>query len=90
MCAENLFCVRMIDNFEKLKSEGEDMRAEENAWIIYNFFVAPASAFEESTLTLDRKNLMKQLAQPKTGMFQKVRNSSYTVLKANFELFEKS
>jgi hypothetical protein len=89
-CAENLLCVRMIDNFEKLKSEGEDMRAEENAWIVYKYFVAPESAFEVSTLALDRKNLMKQLAQPRTGIFQKVRNSSYTVLKANFELFENS
>jgi hypothetical protein len=89
-CSENLLCVRMIDNFEKLKTAGEDKRAEENAWIIYKYFVAPGSAFEVSTLALDRKNLMKQLAQPRGGMFQKVRHSSYTVLRANFELFENS
>jgi hypothetical protein len=90
MCAENLLCVRMIDDFEKRKTNGEDKEAEEGAWTVYKYFIAPGSAFEVSILALDRKNLMKQLAQPKTGMFQKVRNSSYTVLKANFELFQNS
>jgi hypothetical protein len=52
--------------------------------------VAPGSAYEVSTLYLDRKNLMQELAVPRTGMFNKVRYSAYDILKINFDLFSKS
>jgi hypothetical protein len=90
VCSENLICVRMIDYFEELKSAKNDKDADGQAWIIYQYFVAPGSAFEVSTLYLDRKNLMQQLASPRKGMFAKVRNSAYYVLKTNFELFTTS
>jgi hypothetical protein len=90
VCSENLMCVRLIDYFEELKSARDDKEADEQAWIIYQYFVAPGSAYEVSTLYLDRQNLMQELAVPKSGMFSRVRQSAYDILKINFELFSKS
>jgi hypothetical protein len=89
-CSENLICVRMIDYFEELKSKKDDLEADEFAWTIYQYFVAPGSCFEVCTMYSDRKNVMEALAVPRKGMFSKVRTSAYDVLKTNFSFFEKS
>jgi hypothetical protein len=89
-CSENLICVRMIDYYEELKSAKEDRMADEFAWTIYQYFVAPGSVFEVSTMYSDRKKLMETLAVPRKGMFSKVRSAAYAVLKINFVLFANS
>jgi hypothetical protein len=63
-CSENLVCVRMVDYFEELKSARDERLAEEQAWTIYQYFVAPGSAFEVCTMYSDRKTLMETLAMP--------------------------
>jgi hypothetical protein len=90
ICSENAICVRMIDHFEELMSAGKTKEAEQQAWTVYQYFVAPGSTYEVSTHYLDRKDVMMGLAEPKRGMFKFVRQSAYFILKINFKLFETS
>jgi hypothetical protein len=69
ICSENLICVRMIDYFEELKSAGDDKLADEFSWTIYQYFVAPGSAYEVCTMYSDRKTLMERLAVPRKGIY---------------------
>mmetsp|Transcript_29453 Transcript_29453/g.28168 ORF Transcript_29453/g.28168 Transcript_29453/m.28168 type:complete len:410 (-) Transcript_29453:199-1428(-) len=89
--SENLLCVRMIDYYDELIKKTETKEeAGEIAWMIYQYFVAPGSAFEVSTMHADRKILMESLSMLKIGMFSRVRKTAYVVLEVNFVLFQGS
>jgi uncharacterized membrane protein len=90
LCSENLLCVRMIDYFEELKSKDNHIEANEVAWTMYHFFIAPGSVYEVSIMYSDRKTLMETLAMPKAGMFSRVRSNSYIILEVNFVQFQAS
>mmetsp|Transcript_154 Transcript_154/g.187 ORF Transcript_154/g.187 Transcript_154/m.187 type:complete len:406 (-) Transcript_154:754-1971(-) len=87
--SENLICVRMIDIFEDLMTRGEEESsiAGRQAWKIYQYFVAPGSAFEVSIHHIHRKYVMLGLAVPKKGMFHHIRRSVYETLKGFFKAF---
>lgn len=86
--SENLICVRMIDIFEDLMMRGEeDMNAGRQAWKIYQYFVAPGSAFEVSIHHIHRKHVSLNMAVCKKGMFHHIRRSVYATLKGFFKSF---
>ena len=90
VCAENIYCYRLISIFEdfmKLKAEEE---ANELAWTIYKFFIAQGSSYEVSCPSTIRNELMRQLAQPQAGMFHEVQKSSYEQLQALQLLYSKT
>lgn len=86
--SENLICVRMIDIYDGYTSTDEFQLAEAQAWKIYQYFVAPGSAFEVSIHHIHRKHVMLGMANPKPGMFDKMRHSVYGTLKVDFERYK--
>jgi hypothetical protein len=88
--SENLICVRMITIFEELMLQPSKVDGSLQAWKIYQFFVAPGSAFEISVHHLDRKRIMLLMAYPKAGMFEHIDHSAREMLKANFDTFSKT
>ena len=88
--SENLICVRMIDIFQELVSTLDTQPADIQAWKIYQYFVAPGSAYEVSIHHIHRKHVMLGMAEPKKGMFDKIKHSVYETLKVNFETFKQT
>jgi Regulator of G protein signaling domain len=86
--SENLICVRMIDIFQDLVGIGDLDAAEIQAWKIYQFFIAPGSAYEVSVHHVHRKHVMLDMADPGRGTFDRIRNSVHETLKGNFETFK--
>jgi hypothetical protein len=64
--------------------------ASRQAWKIYQFFVAPGSAFEVSIHYLHRKEVMLSMAKPRQGMFSHIKRSAMTMLRTNFEAYKKT
>ena len=85
--SENLICVRMISIFEELMTNNDLKDAGKQAWKIYQYFVAPGASFEVSINHIHRKHVMLEMADPKKGMFNRIRISVYNTLKGNFESF---
>ena len=88
--SENLICVRMIDIFQDLIKTVDTKSAEIQAWKIYQYFVAPGSAYEVSIHHIHRKHVMLGMAEPKKGMFNNIRHSAHETLKVNFETFKQT
>eukprot|EP00596_Hydrurales_sp_CCMP1899_P010973 CAMPEP_0119051112 /NCGR_PEP_ID=MMETSP1177-20130426/72839_1 /TAXON_ID=2985 /ORGANISM="Ochromonas sp, Strain CCMP1899" /LENGTH=129 /DNA_ID=CAMNT_0007030211 /DNA_START=1108 /DNA_END=1497 /DNA_ORIENTATION=+ len=80
----------MITIFEELMLQASKVEGSIQAWKIYQFFVAPGSAFEVSVHHLDRKRIMLLMGYPKAGMFEHIDNSAREMLKANFDMFSKT
>ena len=85
--SENLICVRMIVIFEELMKNLDLKGAGIQAWKIYQYFVAPGSAYEVSIHHVYRKQIMLGMADPKQGMFQNLRRSANEILKVSFDSF---
>jgi Regulator of G protein signaling domain len=85
--SENLICVRMIVIFEELMNKLDLRGAGMQAWKIYQYFVAPGSAYEVSIHHVYRKQIMLGMADPKQGMFQNLRRSANEILKVSFDSF---
>ena len=60
------------------------------AWTIYKSFIAPGSSYEVSCPATVRNELMRQLAQPKAGMFHEIQKSAYEQLQALQLLYSKT
>ena len=86
--SENLICVRMIDIFEELIFNSELKEASKQAWKIYQYFVAPGAAYEVSIHHIHRKHVMLEMAEPKKGMFSRIRHSVYETLHSSFDTFK--
>ena len=90
VCAENLYCYRLITIFEDLTKRNAVDEANELAWTIYKFFIAQGSSYEVSCPSNVRNELMRQLAQPKLGMFHEIQKSAYEQLQALQLLYSKT
>lgn len=86
--SENLICVRMIDIFEELMFNSELKDASKQAWKIYQYFVAPGASYEVSIHHIHRKHVMLEMAEPKKGMFSRIRYSVYETLQSSFDTFK--
>ena len=80
----------MIDIFQDLIKTADTKSAEIQAWKIYEYFVAPGSAYEVSIHHIHRKHVMLGMAEPKKGMFNNIRHSAHETLKVNFETFKQT
>ena len=85
--SENLICVRMIVIYEELMNNLDLKSAGMQAWKIYQYFVAPGSAYEVSIHHVHRKQIMLGMADPKRGMFENLRRSANEILKVSFDSF---
>eukprot|EP01042_Synura_sphagnicola_P002177 gene2177-2601_t len=89
--SENLLCVRMIHMFEEKigqRTPESEVEANNQAWEIYKYFVAPGSAFEVSCSFRVRKEVMLNLSKSSPGDFDKVKRSAMGMLNVNFESFQ--
>lgn len=89
-CSENLTCVRMVSMYEEFMSKLDLKAGGLQAWKIYQFFVAPGSAYEVSIHHVQRKHIMLGMADPKPGMFEYLRRSANEMLKVNFDGFSQT
>ena len=87
LSSENLICVRMVTIFEDHMIKLDLKEAGTQAWKIYQYFVAPGSAYEVSIHHLHRKHIMLGMAEPKKSLFGQLKRSATEMLKANFEVF---
>jgi hypothetical protein len=90
VCSENLICVRMIRIFEDFMNAEQYKEASRQAWKVYQFFVAPGSAYEVSIHYLHRKDVMLSMAKPRVDMFEQIKRSGMTMLRTNFEEYKKT
>jgi hypothetical protein len=94
---ENVYLARAISIFKclfahadpaLLKSGKVPPEAEDQAWLIFRFFIAPGSAFEVSGLSLRRrKDIMLKMARPEPEMFSRVENSVHRLVRNQYIAF---
>lgn len=91
VASEQLLCVRSIANYQQLWADRRSGQIKEDpshpdfpkgaddlAWKIYAFFIAPGSAFEVSVSDRRRKQIMTQMASPTEDMFNRLQEQTYT------------
>lgn len=91
--AENLLCYQAIQNFKRKISSPDKLkqaRAYDAAWTIYTFFIAVGSSFEISLPPHKKREVMRELATPKVGMFEFVEYTCLSVLKVHYVEFRKT
>eukprot|EP01041_Mallomonas_annulata_P000719 gene719-1384_t len=88
LCSENLYCVRMVDEFKELYQSGDIAAATEMAWSIFTFFVASGSTFEVSVSYASRKIIMRSMAKPKEFTFDEIQKSALGMLTSKFESYK--
>lgn len=93
--SENLLCARSIEIFRNLWDELPNLKKateeiEDMAWTVYEYFVAPGSAFEISVENRRRKQVMQSLASPSRMMFYRIEVSVIDALKPHYENYIKS
>jgi hypothetical protein len=89
---ENLYCARAISIF-KCHYKGHTKcppAAEDMAWTIFRYFVAPKSVYEVSLSHRRKKEFMQLLANPEINMFQKVEKSVFNVLRGQWMNYVKT
>lgn len=79
VCAECLFCYRMISIYEE-KLLSKDPDSKELAWTIYKYFVAVGSSCEVSCPAMVRNEVMRNMAAPTADMFVLVKKSAHDQL----------
>lgn len=85
--AENLLCIRMVELFE-IMCKNSDPAKEDQAWLIYRFFVAVGSPFEVSLYSRHKSLLMLKLGSPVSGMFSELNKSAMNMLMVNFNSYQ--
>lgn len=84
---ENLLCLRAIIIFKDAigsRDKEERAMALEHAWTIYKFFIAAGSSYEVSISYVLRKDLMRKLADPSSGMFEAIEQSALSALRTHY------
>jgi hypothetical protein len=89
---ENVYLARAISIFKCLfahsNSTGIPPEAEDQAWLIFRFFIAPGSAYEVSGLSyLRRKQITLKLAHPEPDMFKALEKSIYRLVRDQYLTF---
>ena len=76
--------------FKSVKT-AEDMQAiNDFGWRVYNYFIAPGSAFEVCISIRQSKDIMWKLAIPTADMFDKAEQSALVTLRDHFNAFKRS
>jgi len=88
--SENLRFIRALQVFKSLsdsRDKTQRQQAEEWAWRIYKFFIAPYSAYEISVSDKTRRDVMRQLADPKRDIFDTLERTTMDMLRVHFNNF---
>jgi hypothetical protein len=94
---ENIYLMRAIyifrqifdcEDIDILVSGKVPLEAEEMAWKIFRFFIAPGSAFGVSGLSeISRKDIILKLVHPEADMFVTVEKSMYQLVRDQYTSF---
>ena len=76
--------------FRRSKTPQELQDIAEFAWTIYNFCIAPGSAFEVCISIRQSKDIMWKLAIPTADMFDKAEMSALVTVREHFNAFKRS
>lgn len=88
--SENLRFIRALQIYkEHISSSDVTMRRKgmEWAWSVYKFFLAPYSAFEISISHQARREIMRQLADPKITTFDAIERTTMELLRVHYNTF---
>lgn len=91
--SENLRCLRAIQVYVEARSSSDSRDftlAQDYAWTIYKYFVAPGSAYGISLSHRKLKEVMRALAQPTLTTFDGVQRSAISALKVHFAAFKET
>lgn len=91
----SLLCLQMICVFEDEINQEDDspegvLLIEQYTWEIYRYFLTGSSEYEIQLGERDRKEIMRNLAKPVSGMFYSLRLVSFEMVEAHFELYTKT
>lgn len=94
-CDENAYCGRALTIYQcHYKHAVNDTTcppgAEDIAWTIFRYFIAPKSCYEVSLSHRRRKEIMRALANPPRNVFSKVELSAFAVLKGYYQSFSRT
>ena len=76
--------------FKSVKTAEDIQAMNDFSWHVYNYFIAPGSAFEVCISIRQSKDIMWKLAIPTADMFDKAELSALVTLRDHFNAFKRS